>query len=160
MNIRFLSQHKKSMYTWWGCIRGVVHVTVRNLKYRSAISCTSEPLLDLPQFILSYLSRGLHYTATSATFCNFLQCRFKCASFRRSWRPTTKCVYHRLLHNQTHLNVIQFSNLCGTVYRQGNVLFTADGNSLLSPVGNRVTVFDLVKWVYFLRGCSQLTQYW
>lgn len=39
----------------------------------------------------------------------------------------------------------QFSNICGTVYRQGNVLFTPDGNSLLSPVGNRVSVFDLVK---------------
>ncbi|KIK70124.1 hypothetical protein GYMLUDRAFT_187734 [Collybiopsis luxurians FD-317 M1] len=38
----------------------------------------------------------------------------------------------------------KFSNICGTVYRQGNVLFTADGNSLLSPVGNRVSVFDLV----------------
>lgn len=35
------------------------------------------------------------------------------------------------------------------MYRQGNVLFTPDGNSLLSPVGNRVTVavFDLVKFV-------------
>ncbi|PFH50639.1 hypothetical protein AMATHDRAFT_75524 [Amanita thiersii Skay4041] len=38
----------------------------------------------------------------------------------------------------------KFSNICGTVYRQGNVLFTPDGNSLLSPVGNRVSVFDLV----------------
>ncbi|KAG6817113.1 hypothetical protein H0H87_012634 [Tephrocybe sp. NHM501043] len=38
----------------------------------------------------------------------------------------------------------KFSNICGTVYRQGNILFTADGNSLLSPVGNRVSVFDLV----------------
>ncbi|KAG9313612.1 WD40-repeat-containing domain protein [Chiua virens] len=38
----------------------------------------------------------------------------------------------------------QFSNICGTVYRQGNVLFTPDGNSLLSPVGNRVAVFDLI----------------
>ncbi|KAH0581448.1 hypothetical protein H2248_012529 [Termitomyces sp. 'cryptogamus'] len=38
----------------------------------------------------------------------------------------------------------KFSNICGTVYRQGNVLFTSDGNSLLSPVGNRVSVFDLV----------------
>ncbi|KAF5390056.1 hypothetical protein D9757_003791 [Collybiopsis confluens] len=38
----------------------------------------------------------------------------------------------------------KFSNICGTVYRQGNVVFTADGNSLLSPVGNRVSVFDLV----------------
>eukprot|EP00466_Bigelowiella_natans_P010548 jgi/Bigna1/87845/estExt_fgenesh1_pg.C_250009 len=38
----------------------------------------------------------------------------------------------------------QFSNLCGTVYRQGNILFTPDGNSVLSPVGNRVSVLDLV----------------
>ncbi|RXK40807.1 periodic tryptophan protein 2 [Tremella mesenterica] len=37
-----------------------------------------------------------------------------------------------------------FQNLCGTVYRQGNVVFTPDGNSVLSPVGNRVSVFDLV----------------
>jgi periodic tryptophan protein 2 len=48
--------------------------------------------------------------------------------------------------------VSQFSNLCGTVYRQGNVLFTSDGNSVLSPVGNRVTVFDLVKLVIRLTG--------
>ncbi|TDL25193.1 WD repeat protein [Rickenella mellea] len=38
----------------------------------------------------------------------------------------------------------KFSNLCGTVYRQGNIVFAADGNSVLSPVGNRVSVFDLV----------------
>ncbi|GJJ14935.1 hypothetical protein Clacol_009205 [Clathrus columnatus] len=38
----------------------------------------------------------------------------------------------------------KFSNLCGTVYTQGNILFTADGHSVLSPVGNRVSVFDLV----------------
>ena len=44
-----------------------------------------------------------------------------------------------------NLRHVQFSNLCGTVYRQGNVVFTRDGNSLLSPVGNRVSVFDLVK---------------
>ncbi|KAK3832335.1 MAG: WD40 repeat-like protein [Linnemannia gamsii] len=38
----------------------------------------------------------------------------------------------------------KFSNLCGTVYKQGNLVFTPDGNSILSPVGNRLTVFDLV----------------
>jgi len=37
--------------------------------------------------------------------------------------------------------------LCGTVYKQGNLIFTPDGNSVLSPVGNRLTVFDLVKYV-------------
>ncbi|KAJ5304196.1 uncharacterized protein N7443_003856 [Penicillium atrosanguineum] len=39
----------------------------------------------------------------------------------------------------------KFSNLLGTVYRQGNLLFTPDGTCLLSPVGNRVSVFDLVQ---------------
>ncbi|EFA76157.1 WD40 repeat-containing protein [Heterostelium album PN500] len=38
----------------------------------------------------------------------------------------------------------QFSNLLGTVYSGGNILFTPDGNSVISPVGNRLTVFDLV----------------
>ncbi|KAK7814914.1 hypothetical protein U0070_026415 [Myodes glareolus] len=40
---------------------------------------------------------------------------------------------------------LQFSNLLGTVYRCGNLNFTCDGNSVISPVGNRVTVFDLKK---------------
>ncbi|KAI9164418.1 U3 snoRNP protein [Blastocladiella emersonii ATCC 22665] len=38
----------------------------------------------------------------------------------------------------------RFSNLCGTVYKQGNLVFSPDGNCLYSPVGNRVTCFDLV----------------
>ncbi|QEU59949.1 Pwp2 [Kluyveromyces lactis] len=38
----------------------------------------------------------------------------------------------------------KFSNLLGTVYRQGNVLFSQDGSKLLSPVGNKVSVFDLI----------------
>ncbi|KAK9459185.1 WD40-repeat-containing domain protein [Lipomyces oligophaga] len=37
----------------------------------------------------------------------------------------------------------KFSNLLGTVYRQGNLVFTPDGSSILSPVGNRVSCFDL-----------------
>uniref|UniRef100_A0A8D0L2J1 PWP2 small subunit processome component n=1 Tax=Sphenodon punctatus TaxID=8508 RepID=A0A8D0L2J1_SPHPU len=37
----------------------------------------------------------------------------------------------------------RFSNLLGTVYRRGNLNFTPDGNSVISPVGNRITVFDL-----------------
>ncbi|KAI8067729.1 WD40 repeat-like protein [Gongronella butleri] len=37
-----------------------------------------------------------------------------------------------------------FSNLCGTVYSKGNLVFTPDGNCVISPVGNRVSVFDLV----------------
>ncbi|KAF8857502.1 periodic tryptophan protein-like protein 2 [Acephala macrosclerotiorum] len=38
----------------------------------------------------------------------------------------------------------KFSNLLGTVYSQGNLLFSPDGASLFSPVGNRCTIFDLV----------------
>ncbi|CEP21861.1 unnamed protein product [Cyberlindnera jadinii] len=38
----------------------------------------------------------------------------------------------------------KLSNLLGTVYSQGNLVFTQDGTQLLSPVGNRVTCFDLV----------------
>ncbi|EHS64116.1 hypothetical protein PGTUg99_020787 [Puccinia graminis f. sp. tritici] len=38
----------------------------------------------------------------------------------------------------------EFSNLLGTVYSKGNVIFTPDGQSVISPVGNRVSVFDLV----------------
>lgn len=43
----------------------------------------------------------------------------------------------------------------GTVYRQGNLLFTPDGTCLLSPVGNRVSVFDLVQYV--LNGRYQIS---
>lgn len=39
----------------------------------------------------------------------------------------------------------QFSSLIGTVYRDGNVTFSTDGNSIISPVGNKITVFDLKK---------------
>lgn len=38
----------------------------------------------------------------------------------------------------------QFNNLLGTVYRQGNLVFTPDGSTLYSAVGNRVSGFDLV----------------
>lgn len=37
----------------------------------------------------------------------------------------------------------KFSNLIGTVYHNGNLLFTPDGNVVISPVGNRITLYDL-----------------
>ncbi|XP_056157267.1 PWP2 small subunit processome component [Lampris incognitus] len=37
----------------------------------------------------------------------------------------------------------RFSNLLGAVYRQGNLSFSKDDNSVVSPVGNRVSIFDL-----------------
>ncbi|KAK0556774.1 U3 snoRNP protein [Tilletia horrida] len=38
-----------------------------------------------------------------------------------------------------------FSNLIGSVYQTGNVLFTPDGSTLISPVGNRVSLFHLLQ---------------
>ncbi|XP_053600590.1 periodic tryptophan protein 2 homolog [Plodia interpunctella] len=37
----------------------------------------------------------------------------------------------------------KFSNLLGTVYRKGNVIFSQDGNCVISPVGNRITIYNL-----------------
>ncbi|KAF6200679.1 hypothetical protein GE061_005123 [Apolygus lucorum] len=37
----------------------------------------------------------------------------------------------------------KFSNLFGAVYKKGDLVFTEDGNTLISPVGNRITLFDL-----------------
>ncbi|XP_053995438.1 periodic tryptophan protein 2 homolog [Hylaeus anthracinus] len=37
----------------------------------------------------------------------------------------------------------KFSNLLGTVYRKGDLVFTQDGSTVISPVGNRITIFDL-----------------
>uniref|UniRef100_T1JPG3 Uncharacterized protein n=1 Tax=Strigamia maritima TaxID=126957 RepID=T1JPG3_STRMM len=37
----------------------------------------------------------------------------------------------------------KFSSLLGSVYRKGNVIFSNDGNVVISPVGNRITLFDL-----------------
>lgn len=36
-----------------------------------------------------------------------------------------------------------FSNLCGAPYEGGNIVFTTDGSSLVTPCNNRVTVYDL-----------------
>ncbi len=38
----------------------------------------------------------------------------------------------------------RFSNLCGVVYKQGNVVYSPDGNTLYSPVGHRVSLFNLL----------------
>ena len=45
--------------------------------------------------------------------------------------------------------MLQFSNLLGCCYRKGNLLFTPDGYQLISPVGNRVSIFDLKRFVMF-----------
>lgn len=37
----------------------------------------------------------------------------------------------------------KFHNLLGSVYRKGTLIFSPDGNSVISPVGNRLTIFDL-----------------
>lgn len=37
----------------------------------------------------------------------------------------------------------KFSQLLGTVYRKGNITFTANGDSVVAPVGNKISVYDL-----------------
>ena len=37
----------------------------------------------------------------------------------------------------------KFSQLLGTVYRKGNVTFTANGDCVVAPVGNKISVYDL-----------------
>ena len=37
----------------------------------------------------------------------------------------------------------RFSNLLGTVYRGGNLVFSPDGNSILAGVGNNISIYDL-----------------
>ena len=39
----------------------------------------------------------------------------------------------------------RISKICGQIYNNGNLQFTEDGNSVVSPIGNRVVVYDLVK---------------
>jgi periodic tryptophan protein 2 len=39
----------------------------------------------------------------------------------------------------------RLKRVCGNVYGNGNLAFTPDGNSVVSPVGNRLSVFDLVQ---------------
>src|SRR5262249_16187491 len=37
----------------------------------------------------------------------------------------------------------QFQNVLGAVYQSGNLEFAPDGDTLLSPVGNKIVVYDL-----------------
>jgi periodic tryptophan protein 2 len=39
----------------------------------------------------------------------------------------------------------RLSKICGNVFENGNLTFTPDGNSVISPIGNRVTIFDLIR---------------
>ena len=39
----------------------------------------------------------------------------------------------------------KFSNLLGSVYTSGDLLFTKDSSTLIAPVGNRITLYDLNK---------------
>jgi periodic tryptophan protein 2 len=38
----------------------------------------------------------------------------------------------------------RLTRICGNAFSNGNIVFTSDGNSCLSPVGNRISIFDLV----------------
>eukprot|EP01138_Halocafeteria_seosinensis_P006807 gb/GECG01006960.1/.p1 GENE.gb/GECG01006960.1/~~gb/GECG01006960.1/.p1 ORF type:complete len:977 (+),score=104.37 gb/GECG01006960.1/:1-2931(+) len=51
----------------------------------------------------------------------------------------------------------KFSNLCGSVYKCGNVTFTPQGDTLLSPVGNRISVFQLTDHTSYTLPCENRT---
>lgn len=38
----------------------------------------------------------------------------------------------------------RLSKVCGSVYSNGRIVFTSDGNSILSCIGNRISIFDLI----------------
>ncbi|TKR77582.1 hypothetical protein L596_018524 [Steinernema carpocapsae] len=40
-------------------------------------------------------------------------------------------------------NDFRFSDLLGSVYKNGNITFSGDGNSVISPVGNKIKCYDL-----------------
>ena len=54
------------------------------------------------------------------------------------------CLYF-LTRRISHL--FQFANLLGSVYHKGNLVFAPDGETILSPVGNKVTLYDLKRLV-------------
>ncbi|KAH1025703.1 periodic tryptophan protein 2 homolog isoform X1 [Dendroctonus ponderosae] len=74
-----------------------------------------------------------------------------------TWRPAKEEVCrHKLVFcdgKQKNRNIfiifrsveLTFQNLLGTVHREGGLLFSPDGNCLISTVGNRITIFDLKK---------------
>ncbi|XP_063530228.1 periodic tryptophan protein 2 homolog [Cydia strobilella] len=39
----------------------------------------------------------------------------------------------------------KFQNLLGTVYRRGDILFMNNGNCVVSPVGNKITIYNLIQ---------------
>lgn len=49
-----------------------------------------------------------------------------------------------IIHLFSYLSVLfQFSNLLGTVYNRGDIVFSNDGNTVICPVGNKISVYDL-----------------
>jgi periodic tryptophan protein 2 len=52
----------------------------------------------------------------------------------------------RIVPDTANMNLsYRLKRVCGEVFSNGNIIFTPDGNSIISPVGNRVTYFDLVE---------------
>lgn len=39
----------------------------------------------------------------------------------------------------------RLNKICGNIYSNGNLIFSSDGNSVLSAIGNHVNVYDLIK---------------
>ena len=39
----------------------------------------------------------------------------------------------------------RLNKICGQIYSNGNLLFTSDGNAVISAIGNHINIYDLVK---------------
>ena len=109
-----------------------VHVWWSQRSQPAAIAKSSTAVFLFFSFFSSFLFCGTQTRARRAS----MKFGYTVSAARGARRPW--------LRTHSSGSPLQFSNLCGTVYKQGNLVFTPDGNSLLSPVGNRVSVFDLV----------------
>lgn len=61
---------------------------------------------------------------------------------RRQWILTTRGLIVKK-HEPIMRFSYKFSQLLGTVYRKGNVIFSKNGDSVLAPVGNKISIYDL-----------------
>lgn len=136
-----------------------------NVTFRPRIALV---LIGASVFGLGLTNDQLSYRPFRKTIFLKIDSRRRLRSYARlseTMKTDFKVTFFLSLLATAVLTQSQFSNLLGTVYRKGNLLFTPDGNCLLSPVGNKVTVFDLVQYVRSLAcygilvGSFELTQW-
>ncbi|MPC13856.1 Periodic tryptophan protein 2 [Portunus trituberculatus] len=70
-------------------------------------------------------------------------CRAVALQSPSTGRPVTPNQNDRLHQALDMKFTYKFSNLLGTVYRLGDIIFSHDGNTVICPVGNKISVYDL-----------------